>query len=127
MQQATIKKLNMSPEQYETLLFSNYAEWCESVTINDREFQKVLANASIDKWFMTEYAKCEKEFHLLTNRYKDSDTVSVDDLTECYVDCTVKMLNIRPTALLQEIKKTQAVGYTKVQGMKLTSLTFNQN
>jgi hypothetical protein len=127
MQEVTIKKLDITSHQYEALLLSNYMEWCESVTINDREFQKVLANASVSKWYMIEYSKCEKEFHLLTKRYEDSSTVSTDDFKICYADCIDKMLNIRPTALLQEIKKTQAVGSMNVQGVKIPSLTFNQN
>jgi hypothetical protein len=123
----TIQKLNITPHQYEALLLSNYMEWCESVSLNDREFQKVLANASVSKWYMMEYSKCEREFHLLTKRYEGNTTVTTDDFKICYGDCIDKMLNIRPTALLQAIKKTQAVGAIHIQGIRIPSLTFNQN
>ncbi|PWA10940.1 hypothetical protein [Flavobacterium laiguense] len=127
MQDSIIQKLDITPHQYEALQMSNYMEWCESVTINDREFQKVLANASVSKWYMIEYSKCEKEFQLLTKRYAGSSAVSTDDYKICYADCIDKMLSIRPTALLQEIKKTHAIGSMSVQGVKIPSLTFNQN
>ena len=123
----TAQKLQMTAEDYENMIFGAYASWCESVTINAREFQKVLANSAVNKWYLMEYAKCEKEFNLLTDRYEGSVTVSADDLKICYIDCTYRMNNIRPTALLQEIKKTRAVSYLKVQGIRIPSLTFNQN
>lgn len=110
------QKLKMTPEQYEDLIFGCYAHWCESVTINDRELQKVLANSGINKWFMTEYAKCEAEFLQLTTRYEECDTITVTDFKKCYNQCTYRMFNIRPMALLQIIKKST-----------VHSLTFNLN
>ena len=110
------QKLKMTPEEYEEMIFGAYARWCESVTINDREFQKVLANSGINKWYMTEYEKCEKEFDQLTRRYQDCDTVIAEDYKRCYAECTYAMFNIRPMALLQIIKKSH-----------VTSPVFNQN
>lgn len=115
----------MTPEEYELLIFGAYARWCESITINAREFQKVLANAAVNRWYLTEYAKCEAEFTLLTKRYEGS--ITTEDFKRCYSDCTYRMFNIRPTALLQEIKKTRVVSYLKVRGVKIPSSTFNQN
>ena len=121
----TAQKLQMTAEDYENMIFGGYARWCESVTINAREFQKVIANSAINKWYLMEYAKCEKEFNNLTDRYGNS--ITTEDFKRCYNDCTFGMFNIRPTALLQEIKKTRAVSYLKVHGVKIPSLTFNQN
>lgn len=119
------QKLQMTPEQYEELIFGAYARWCESVTLNPRELQKALASAAINKWYLTEYAKCERECIQLTHRYEKS--ITVEDFKRCYNDCTYGMFNIRPTALLQEIKKTQVVSYLKIHGLRIPSLTFNQN
>jgi len=121
------QKLQITAEDYENMIFGAYARWCESVTINAREFQKVLANSAVNKWFLVEYAKCEAEFNMMTNRYEGSVTVSIEDLKICYIDCTHRINNIRPTALLLEIKKTKAVSYLKVHGVKIQSITFNQN
>jgi len=112
----------MTPQEYEDLIFGAYARWCESLTTNNHEFQKVLANSAISKWFMMEYAKCETEFEQLTRRYEDSDMVIAEDYKRCYAECTYRMFNIRPMALLQEIKKP-----SKINGIKIYSLTFNQN
>lgn len=121
------QKLKMTPEEYELLIFGAYARWCESVTINTHEFQKVLANSAINKWFMTEYVKCEIDFTQLTARYQDNDTIIAEDFKRCYAECTYRLFNIRPMALLNEIKKTTNGNGMKVSGVKVHSLTFNQN
>lgn len=119
------QKLQMTPEDYENMIFGAYARWCESVTINPREFQKVLANSAVNRWYLMEYSKCEKEFNSLTDRYGNS--ISTQDFQRCYNECTYNMFNIRPTALLQQIKKTHNVNSLKVQGIRIANLTFNQN
>ena len=116
-------KLKMTSEEYELLIFGAYARWCESVTINTQEFQKVLANSAINKWFMMEYAKCEADFEQLTARYEDTDTIIANDYKRCYAECTYRMFNIRPMALLNAIKKTPM----KIDGINTHSLTFNYN
>jgi len=121
------QKLKMTPEEYEDFIFGAYAKWCESVTINTHEFQKVLANSSINKWFMMEYSKCEKEFEQLTKRYEENETIITEDFKRCYSQCTCHMFNIRPMVLLNEIKKTTNGKCLKVAGIKIHSLNFNQN
>jgi len=121
------QKLKMTDEEYELLLFGAYARWCESVTTNNHEFQKVLANSAINKWFMTEYGKCEKDFEQLTARYQDNDTIIAEDFKRCYAECTYRMFNIRPMILLSEAKKKATGNNLKVNGIKIHSLTFNQN
>lgn len=121
------QKLKMSNEEYELLIFGAYARWCESVTINTHEFQKVLANSAINKWFMLEYAKCELDFEQLTKRYEENDTIIAEDFKRCYAECTYRMFNIRPMVLLNEIKKTTNGNGLKVAGVKIHSLNFNQN
>ena len=121
------QKLKMTPEEYEDLVFGAYARWCDSVTINNHEFQKALANSSINKWFMMEYAKCEIEFKQLTVRYEENDTIIAEDFKRCYDQCTCRMFNIRPMVLLNEIKKTTNGNVMKVAGVKIHSLIFNQN
>lgn len=98
------QKLNITNEQRESNLFGLYLRWCESVTTNHNDFQAVLANAAINAWFLTELKKLEAEFQLRTNRYENSQTVSVEDLKICYIECTQQMFNIRPMALLEAVK-----------------------
>jgi hypothetical protein len=117
------QKLKLTPAEYENMLFGAYARWCESVTINAREFQKVIANSAVNKWYLIEYAKCEAEFQQLTGRYEN---LTAQDYKRCYNDCTFRMFNIRPTALLEAIKKTPNVNNPRVPGIKMFN-AINQN
>jgi hypothetical protein len=125
MSKTTIQKLNVTPQVHEDMIFSIYSRWCQSVVTNDKQFQMVLANSSISKWFMVEYAKCEAEFHKLTNPYVGSSTVSTADLRKCHEQCTHQMFNIRPMALLERIKGTGSMTF-RSNGMTVFN-TLNQN
>ncbi|MCV9931731.1 hypothetical protein OIU80_05500 [Flavobacterium sp. LS1R47] len=121
----TNQKLQMSTQDYENMLLGSYVRWCESVTVDAREYQKVFANAKINKWYIAEYAKCETEFNLLTQRYEKS--ITTDDLKRCYNNCTYKMFNQKPSILIQEITTTSTIDSLKFYGTKNSSLTFNLN
>jgi hypothetical protein len=123
----TTQKLALTPDQLEDVFYIKYQKWCTSVTLNNLEFQKVLANAKINRWFRMEYAKCEAEFELLTNRYQDSHTVTARDYMQCYDACLENLYNIRPTALLEEIKRTKFSAVMDVMGMLIPSLNFRSN
>lgn len=104
------QKLGMNPEQYELWIFGLYARWCESVSgTSDRELQKIMANSGINKWFMVEFAKCETEFNQLTRFYDDGSTITDVDFQKCLTQCTYRLFSIRPTVLLQIIKKSPPI------------------
>jgi len=100
----TIQKLAITPEQHESLIWNLYENWCESASIGTIEFQQVLANSAINRWFLLELQKCEAEFHKLTDRYIDSN-VTARDMEKCYKDCAFHLFSIRPMALLNQISK----------------------
>ena len=104
MKATTLQKLDITPEQYESLIWDLYNNWCESVSTNNREYQKVLANAAVNRWFIMELQKSEAEFAIITDRYVDSNVTPLD-FNNCYRDCTYRLFNIRPTGLLNEVKK----------------------
>lgn len=122
-----LEKLNLSPEAYQAGVFAVYFEWCESLSINQRELQSILANAAIARWYSYELEKCEAEFHRRTNRYCDSPSISQDDYRVCYEDCVQKLFNLRPMALLQEVKQNRHPAGIKLQNSRIPTLSFNQN
>jgi hypothetical protein len=103
------QKLAITTEQYESIIWDLYNKWCQSVSITPREYQQVLANSAINAWFLMELAKCEKEFHTLTDRYTNTNVTSADYAT-CYRDCVNTLFNYRPMALLSTILKSKAKG-----------------
>jgi hypothetical protein len=114
----TLKKLAITPIQYESIIWDLYNNWCQSLTINQRDYQAVLANSSINSWFLMELRKAEKEFHTLTDRYTNTN-VTPTDYANCYRDCVNQLFNLRPMALLENVKIKQPKGI-QVQ-------SFNQN
>lgn len=104
-----IKKLAITPEEYEEIIWLVYRNWCEGVTTNTKEFQQVLSNSSINAWFRIELSKCETEFLNLTRHYDDSN-VTAKDFNNCFNQCLLSLFNIRPMALLKKIVKPKVRG-----------------
>lgn len=119
MSKTTTQKLAITPEQYESMIWNLYSNWSESLCGNAKEYQQVVANSAINAWFRMELTKCEVEFKKLTDRYQN-DNVSPQDFERCYRDCTVRLFNIRPMALLESIKRSPIM--PPVQGIKVFTL-----
>lgn len=100
----TTAKLQMTQDAYERMTLEFYMRWCESLTGNARQFQSVLANKAVNAYFLMELAKSETEFHKLIDRYVGASGVTVTDLKQCYNDCTYRLFNLRPVALLEALK-----------------------
>lgn len=115
----TQKKLAMTEIEYEMMVFGFYGRWCESVTTNLRDYQAVLANSAVNRWFWMELSKSEAEFHYLTRFYAETDTVIVRDFQHLYNNCTYRLFSLRPMALLEEVKTKQ------VKGMLIFNSTQN--
>ena len=94
--------LNQSPEHYELKTFELWFKWCQSVTGKQNEFQMVLCNTGINKWFHAELVKQEAEF---LERVKNYPNATLQDLHQQYHACIVQLFNISPRALVQEVFK----------------------
>jgi len=116
----TIQKLAITPQQHESLIWQIYSNWCESVSITALEYQQILGNSAINRWFLLELQKCEIEFHTLTDRYINSN-VTEKDMEKCYKDCASKLFNIRPMALLNQITRSKTAKGIRV----FNALTLN--
>lgn len=121
----TLEQLfNQAPDE-NSFMFALWMFWCESVTITSREFQQVLANRSVNNWFLTELKKEEKECSTLLLEYKDA---SQDDKNKLYIKCIFNMFSKFPLALLQQAKKREVKPQiTRVAGHKIEFSIINQN
>lgn len=109
----------------EDLILAFWFHWVESVTLNEREFQKVSANASVNRWFVRELSKNEAEFKILIARYPDTHGRDKDWL---YVKCVSKLMSHFPQALLQDTKKRELKPQTtKAAGIKIEFSLTNLN
>ena len=97
-----LKLLNKTPHEYFSMYFGAYWRWCESVSTNDAETQMVLANASVNKYYNREYAKCEAKF---LDFIKDHQNATPKDAMELYIECTFEMFNRKCEPIINQAKK----------------------
>ncbi|MDI5894364.1 hypothetical protein [Flavobacterium algoritolerans] len=121
----TLEQLfNQAPE-VDSFMFALWMFWCESVTINSRELQQVLANRSVNNWFLTELRKEEKECAMLLLEYKG---VSQDDKNKLYIKCIYKLFSKFPLSLLKNAKHREIKPKTsKVPGYQIEFSIINLN
>lgn len=98
--------LGLTIKDYETQYFERYSNWCESVVLTLLEYQKVLANSQVNKWYNTEFQKCEYEFLQIIKEYPSSN---IESKKQCYDQCVVRMFSIFPKPLIDDAKKMQPV------------------
>lgn len=103
-QQKILDLLQIDLENYQDVFFGAYWRWCESVSITDAQTQMVMANASVNKYYLMEYSKCETEFLELIAQYPNAGLPEIKDL---YCNCTINMFNRRSIVLIENAKKTQ--------------------
>jgi hypothetical protein len=121
----TLEQLFNQAPDVDSFMFSLWELWCESVTINSIEFQQVLANRSVNNWFLTELKKEEKECAMLLLEYEGA---SQDDKNKLYVKCIYNLFSKFPLALLQQAKKREVkLQTTRVAGHKIEFSIINQN
>lgn len=118
------KELQAS-ETKEDFLLAFWIYWVENVTIRSRDFQKVLASASVNKWFILELQKEEAEFRLLASRYPEIKATAKDKF---YCECINKLMSRFPKALLDQAqKRDQKPQVTKVAGHRIELSILYQN
>jgi hypothetical protein len=121
-----MNELQLSETKTDFLL-AFWIYWVESVTITSREFQQVLANAPVNKWFLMELAKEETEFRFLSSSYSQlaGQGKEIDLL---YVKCVSKLMSRFPLSLISHAKKReQKPRSTRVSGIRIETSILNQN
>jgi hypothetical protein len=121
----TLEALFNQAPTIDCFMFSLWMFWCESVTVNSREFQQVLSNPKVNKWFLLELGKEEKECATLLLKY---DNVNQKDKNRLYIKCVYKLFSRFPMALLEVAKKRmEKQKTTKVSGLRIEFSILNQN
>lgn len=120
------KELDLSKTRSDFMLVL-WIHWTESVTVSLWEFQQVIANPSVNKWFLNFIEKEENEFRTLALGYSELERQS-KEMDLLYVKCLSKIMSYFPKALLEQAKKREIKAQTtKVAGRRIELLIFNQN
>jgi hypothetical protein len=93
-------------ETHEDFILKFYIYWVESVTVNAREFQQVLANAAVNKWFILELKKVEDEFKYIASFYPQLHH-SANEMDKLQAKCYLPLMSIHPQVLVQAAKKRE--------------------
>lgn len=125
MKQTINNLLEMTQFEYEMMLFGMWSRWVESVTMTEYEYQKVLCNPAVNKWYVGELKKLESAFLSIAIKYPGAGK---DIYRERYNEHTFPIMNHRPMPLIKAaIKPEDKEGYGALHGIKVQSLIFNKN
>ena len=95
--------LQWSTEEYDSRVFLSYWNWCQLHGKYPSVVQQLLANRAVNRWFIMEYQKCEKNFikvvEVLPNNTKQ--------LESHYKACTSQLMDLYPKPLLEKIKRNR--------------------
>lgn len=104
--------LNILPSDYEDLMMQTYMRWCMDFCRNYQgDLQSLLANAALNRYFLTEYKKLEDEFVLLISRYDGYSNITDSDKINLYSQCTVQIFNRRCMPLINQAKTLKIENY----------------
>lgn len=92
--------LKITPEKYEHKVFETYFKWCNVNSSNDDEFQRLIANAAVNGWFLENLAKVEAEFCEEAMPY--TGTGSMVDIDTLWLKGVMKLFYYYPKPLLND-------------------------
>ncbi len=105
-------RLNKSQEDYEFMVMNIYLRWCMGFAINyTNDLQKVVANAHISEYFLTEFKKIETEFLEITQEYDGAANIKPKDALQVFNRCTNQLFNRYPKILIHEAKKLNIINH----------------
>jgi hypothetical protein len=95
--------LQWSTEEYEDRLILSIMTWCQHRGMSPSIVQQLLANSSLNNWFMTQYHKCELQFLKIVEVIPPQP----DQLLSHYKACTAQMMIKYPMSIIQNIKRNK--------------------
>lgn len=128
--------LGITADEFEIDYFSAYLKWCEKVSLNIRDAQKLISYPPLFRYYTTEIGKCEKEFYERIKNYQNNKKVTAMDKKKLYERCTdIMHQTCRPVPLIEEAINSQRVDRelnismlcVAVRGVKIDSITLRLN
>lgn len=79
--------LKITEAQYENLRLEIWLRWCEAKSMSTREWQQLMANSTLNRWFNTELVKREWQFMHDVAFYRHKvDKITLQDRYVAYMD-----------------------------------------
>jgi len=95
--------LQCTPHQLEMTVFNHFQWWCELYAFSNQDLQRLLSNATVNRWFLKEYTKYQKSFlEKATPYFGLGDAQAMYDL---YKQETRKIQYYYPRAIIYSVRK----------------------
>jgi hypothetical protein len=92
--------LMISSEEYDQMIFTTFWNWCDKWATSGSVFQKLVANAALNRWFLQQYNILEEDFIDLIEFYPKK----LNNAKFNYHNCTVDIFNLYPKPLIDTCK-----------------------
>lgn len=99
--------LKYSPEQYQYLIFETYVAYADIISVDEQDFQSIIANAAYHRFWMHEYHKLEQEFIKEITPYLGN--IEISAIRDFYDEITSKVAKNYSKHLLNKARKTNIV------------------
>lgn len=98
MQQQIITLLQVSKNEYEVTIISNYMAWCRKHEHSNIQAQRMLTSQALFNWWLQEYRKLEAKFIDIATPYKGY--LSKEDMQRLHKQETMHIHNLFSKPLL---------------------------
>ncbi|MCI2229554.1 hypothetical protein MC378_10280 [Polaribacter sp. MSW13] len=97
-----LKITNQTQEERNNLILESFLFWGGKHTDHKQQYQIVITNRTLQKWFVANYEKLEQEFLDFVKRHPNATT---KDNERLYARIVGKIYDNYPSALLDDIKR----------------------
>lgn len=99
--------LEMTPGTYEKWVLNNFLLWCDLNSMDNRDCQKLLANAALFKWWYREYSVLEEKFVWRATQYRGHADPKL--MREYYTDIMANIRHFYSRPLITAARKAKPV------------------
>lgn len=115
-----IKYLGISAEQYQERVLDLWIKWTLGQAVKANDWQNLLANSAINKWFLSELAELEKDFIDDVKSFNGAELTPLD-YKVIYHRCIIRIHGLYPKPLIDEAKSKQGTLAMRSNGIPVFS------
>lgn len=96
--------LEISEARYEEMVLEIFLKWAQGYTAKANDWQNIIANAAIAKWFRKELSELEKDFVSDVTKLASQKVMTAISYKQVYHFNTLRIYALFPKPLIEEAK-----------------------
>jgi hypothetical protein len=92
--------LMISSEEYDEMILNTFWNWCDKWATSGSVFQGLVANSALNKWFLQQHSRLEKDFIDLVEFFPNK----FNNAKFNYHSCTAEIFLLYPKPLINACK-----------------------